>query len=46
MDAAHPLRRTLEAFRQAGARVQELSLGPLARKTSAWLVAESLRRPA
>jgi predicted ATPase len=43
VDAGHPLMRTLEAIRQAGARVQELSLGPLARKDLGRLVAESLR---
>jgi hypothetical protein len=31
VDAAHPLRRTLGAIRAAGARVQEISLVPLAR---------------
>src|SRR5262249_49919244 len=29
--AVHPLRRTLEAIRSAGARVQEMALAPLAR---------------
>jgi predicted ATPase len=41
--AAHPLRRTLEAIRHAGAPVQEISPAPLAREDVAQLMAEALR---
>src|SRR5262249_54037379 len=40
--AAHPLRRTLEAIRHAGARVQELVLAPLARDDVGRWIAEAL----
>ena len=49
---AHPLLRTLEAIRKAGACVQEIVLAPLAREDLARLIADSLalragaRRPA
>src|SRR6185436_14837068 len=41
--AAHPLRRTLEAIRSAGASVQEITLAPLAREHLQQLIAEALR---
>src|SRR5262249_20351378 len=40
--AAHPLMRKLEAIRNAGARVQELVLAPLARDDVGRLMAEAL----
>jgi PAS domain S-box-containing protein len=40
--AAHPLRRTLEAIRNAGALVQEMALAPLARDDVGRLMAEAL----
>jgi PAS domain S-box-containing protein len=43
VDSAHPLRRKVEAIRKAGARVQEIILGPLAREDLGRLVADSLR---
>ena len=39
--AAHPLMRTLEAIRHAGARVQEMVLAPLARDDVCRLIAEA-----
>ena len=43
VDAAHPLRRKLDAIRQAGALVQEIRLAPLARDDVGQLMAEALR---
>ena len=43
VDAAHPLTRKLEAIRQAGARVQEVGLAPLARDDLGQLIADALR---
>jgi PAS domain S-box-containing protein len=43
VDAAHPLMRKLEAIRQAGARVQEIRLAPLARDNLGQLIADALR---
>jgi len=43
VDAAHPLARKLEAIRQAGARVQEVRLAPLARDDLGQLIADALR---
>jgi PAS domain S-box-containing protein len=43
VNSAHPLMRNLEAIREAGARVQEIILAPLAREDLGRLVAESLR---
>ncbi|PYN95224.1 MAG: histidine kinase, partial [Candidatus Rokuibacteriota bacterium] len=43
VDAAHPLRRTLGAIREAGARVREISLVPLARRDVGRLMADALR---
>jgi PAS domain S-box-containing protein len=42
VDAAHPLRRKLDAIRQAGAPVQEIVVGPLGRKDVAQLIADAL----
>jgi predicted ATPase len=41
--AAHPLRRTLAAMRDAGARVREITLGPLSRDDVGQLLADALR---
>jgi predicted ATPase len=43
VDAVHPLRRKLEAIRQAGAPVQEIRLAPLGRDDLKELIAEALR---
>jgi PAS domain S-box-containing protein len=43
VNSAHPLMRKLEAIGNAGARVQEIILAPLAREDLGRLVAESLR---
>jgi PAS domain S-box-containing protein len=43
VDAAHPLTRKLDAIRQAGARVQEIRLVPLARDDLGQLIADALR---
>ena len=43
VDATHPLMRKLEAIRQAGAKLQEIALAPLARDDLAQLIADSLR---
>src|SRR6202041_3189050 len=43
VDAAHPLTRKLEAIRQAGARVQEVHLAPLARNDLGQLITDALR---
>jgi PAS domain S-box-containing protein len=43
VDGAHPLRRKLDAIRQAGAPVQEITLAPLARNDLAQLIADALR---
>jgi PAS domain S-box-containing protein len=42
VNSAHPLMRKLEAIRQAGAKVQEIILAPLAREDLARLIADSL----
>jgi predicted ATPase len=42
VDAAHPLRRKLEAIRQAGAPVQEIRLAPLGRDDLKQLIVEAL----
>src|SRR5262249_3558387 len=42
VDAAHPLRRTLDTIRHAGARVQEVSLAPLTRHDVGQLLAEAV----
>src|SRR5439155_10320396 len=42
VDAAHPLRRTLAAIRQAGARVQDVALAPLACEDLGQLLADAL----
>ena len=43
VDDAHPLMRKLEAVRQAGARVQEIRLAPLARADLAQMIVDALR---
>jgi PAS domain S-box-containing protein len=43
VNPSHPLMRRLEAIRQAGAIVQEVSLKPLAREDLARLIADALR---
>jgi len=43
VDAAHPLMRKLDAIRQAGARVQEIRLAPLAGDDLGQLIADALR---
>src|ERR1700687_466902 len=43
VDSAHPLTRKLDAIRQAGARVQDIILAPLAREDLGRLIADSLR---
>ncbi len=43
VDAAHPLTRKLEAIREAGGRVQEVRLAPLARDDLGQLIADALR---
>src|SRR5882672_4419819 len=43
VDSAHPLMRKLEAIRQAGERVQDIILAPLAREDLGRLIADSLR---
>jgi PAS domain S-box-containing protein len=43
VDAGHPLMRKLEAIREAGRRVQEINLTPLAREGVEQLMAETLR---
>jgi PAS domain S-box-containing protein len=43
VDAAHPLRRTLDTIRASGARVQEISLLPLASHDVGQLLADALR---
>jgi serine/threonine protein kinase len=42
VNSAHPLMRKLEAIRQAGARVQEIILAPLAREDLGRLIADAL----
>jgi PAS domain S-box-containing protein len=43
VDATHPLRRKLDAIRQAGGQVQEITLEPLTREHLAQLIADALR---
>jgi PAS domain S-box-containing protein len=43
VNAAHPLKRKLDAIRHAGATVQEIILAPLAREDVGRLIADSLR---
>jgi PAS domain S-box-containing protein len=45
VDSAHPLTRTLDAIRQAGARVENIILAPLVGEDLGRLVADSLRCP-
>ena len=43
VDAAHPLTRKLDAIRQAGAKVQQIRLAPLAHDDLGQLIADALR---
>jgi PAS domain S-box-containing protein len=43
VDAAHPLRRKLEAIQAAGGKVAEIALAPLAQEHLGQLIAEALR---
>jgi len=43
VDGAHPLTRKLDAIRQAGARVQEIRLAPLARDDLRQVIVDALR---
>ena len=43
VDAAHPLRRKLDAIKSAGGRVEEIALAPLAREHLGHLIADALR---
>jgi PAS domain S-box-containing protein len=43
VDGAHPLTRKLDAIRQAGARVQEIRLAPLARDDVRQVIVDALR---
>jgi PAS domain S-box-containing protein len=43
IDAAHPLRRKLEAVRNAGGKVEEITLAPLAHEHTRQLIADALR---
>ena len=43
VDAAHPLRRKLDAIQAAGGKVAEITLSPLAREHLAQLIADALR---
>jgi serine/threonine protein kinase len=43
VDAAHPLRRKLEAIKNAGAKVEQITLAPLASEHIAHLIADALR---
>jgi PAS domain S-box-containing protein len=43
VDATHPLVRKLEAVRNAGARIEEITLAPLASEHLAQLIADALR---
>src|SRR5271154_1599320 len=43
IDPPHPLLRTLDAIREAGALVQEISLAPLAHEHLGQLIADTLR---
>ena len=43
VDAAHPLMRKLETVKNAGVRIEEITLSPLACDELAWLIADALR---
>src|SRR5262249_20461130 len=43
VDAGHPLRRKLDAIRKTGAKVAEITLGPLCREHVGQLIAGALR---
>lgn len=46
VDARHPLVHAVERLKEAGVRVEEIALGPLERKHTVALTADSVRRPA
>ena len=43
VDSAHPLRRKLEAIRNAGAKIEQITLAPLTSEHIARLIADTLR---
>src|SRR5258708_3336423 len=43
VDAAHPLARKLEAIKNAGVRIEEITLAPLAREHLTQLISDALR---
>jgi PAS domain S-box-containing protein len=43
VDAAHPLRRKLEAIKNAGAKIEEITLAPLAREHLEQFIVDALR---
>jgi PAS domain S-box-containing protein len=43
VDSTHPLMRKLEAIKRAGARIEEITLAPLAREHLGQLIADALR---
>jgi len=43
VDATHPLARKLEAIKKAGAKIEQITLGPLASEHLAQLIADALR---
>ena len=43
VDATHPLARKLEAIKNAGARIEEITLAPLAREHLTQLISDALR---
>src|SRR3954462_5920745 len=43
VDAAHPLRRKLDAIKKAGAKVEQITLAPLASEHITHLIADALR---
>jgi PAS domain S-box-containing protein len=43
VDAAHPLKRKIEAIRSAGGKVKEITLGPLGQEHLGQLLADALR---
>jgi PAS domain S-box-containing protein len=44
VDATHPLTRKLEAIKNAGGKIEEITLAPLAREHIEQLIADALRR--
>src|SRR6202008_880668 len=43
VDSTHPLMRKLEAIKRTGARIEEITLAPLAREHLGQLIADALR---